>query len=145
VENLIEQEHLPIAIFVTEHALPGVHPDPNVVLGVAVESNLTSLAHPLRERQRVQRAARMLRQTTGRNIVYVLPPVQGRTLLSTALAPDHGLIVDAHPPHHGHDAPGIVLLDLAGQSPDRATALIHEEMQRFHEEGWPCVPLPFSQ
>jgi UDP-N-acetylglucosamine:LPS N-acetylglucosamine transferase len=145
VEDLIEQEHLPIAIFVTDRALPGIHVNENVVLGVAVDDSLTSLAHPWRERHRAQQAARELRQQMGRDAVFVLPPVRGRSLLSTALVPDHGLIVDAHPPRHGRDDPGILVLDLAGQSPGSATALIHDELQHLSEEGWQCVPLPFSQ
>lgn len=67
-----------------------------------------------------------------------LPENQGLTLLilTARVAGGHeSLATKSGPP---------CLFDLAGQSPGRATALIHDELQHLSEEGWQCVPLPFS-
>ncbi|MER3438904.1 MAG: hypothetical protein C4346_15675, partial [Chloroflexota bacterium] len=143
LEDAIETEHLPVALFVTAPAATGLRPTNAVVIGLAQDGQTAFLAHPARERHLARKAAAAIRQLTGKQTLYILPPSGGATVLTTVMSPRNSRPLRATRPPERLNSPSIVLLDVTHLGETEALDHIHRTLDDIRQAGLQCVTLPW--
>lgn len=141
LEHVIDQERLPVALFVDAHGAEGLYPSANVVFGIAADSNDGRLPAPWATRREVRKAAFELHRTTGAMPAYFLPASKNVNVTALAVAPrDVELVL---PEHHDGQAPGpgVLIIDASGLASREAQLLLHKELQAIQEKGLQWVSL----
>lgn len=143
LEDMIEAEHLPVALFVTARAVTNLRPTSAVVIGLAQDGQTALLAHPARERHLAQEAAEAIRRLTGTQTLYLLPPTNGATVLTAVLSPGHSRPLQASRPPRRLKSSSILLLDATHSGGSEALDQIHRKLDDIRQAGLQCVTLPW--
>ncbi len=141
LEHVIEQERLPVALFVDAHGAEGLYPSSNVIFGIAADHHDRRLLTPWATRREVRSAAFELHRKTGAMPAYFLPASKNVNVTALAVAPrDVELVL---PEHHDGQAPGpgVLIIDASGLASGEAQDLLHQELQAIQEKGLQWVSL----
>ena len=141
VETLVEQDHLPVTIFVDQQAVAGLVPASDVSFGVAENPTASVMSDPWRVRQEMRAAAVALHEATGATVDYFLPARQDVNLTALAMVPppSHLVIPDRF---IGHGVgPGVYVIDVSGLPAGDAEQVIEQQFAEIHRKGLQCVSL----
>ena len=141
VETLVEQDHLPVTIFVDAAAVAGLTPASDITFGVAENPNASVISDPWRIRQEMRRTAIALHRATGASVDYFLPARQDVNLTALAVVPPPAHLVIPEP-FNGHGArPGVYVIDVSGLPAGDAERVIEQQLAEIRGKGLQCVSL----
>lgn len=141
LEQVIDQERLPVALFVDAQGAGGLYPSPHVTFGIAEELDDGRLPTPWETRREVRSAEIELRRRTGAVPDYFLPASDNLNVTVLAIAPrDVGLVLPEHLDGQA-PGPGVLIIDASGLEPRDAQLLLRQELLAIQEEGLQWVSL----
>jgi UDP-N-acetylglucosamine:LPS N-acetylglucosamine transferase len=141
LERLIDQERLPVALFVDAQGAEGLYPSSHVTFGIAQPPRTGKLPTPWVARREVRHAAFALRRQTGVMPDYFLPSSDNLNVADLAIAPrDAKLVLPEHLNGEG-PGPGVLIIDATGLESRGAQLLLQQELQAIHEKGLQWVSL----
>ncbi len=141
LEQMIDQERLPVALFVDAQGAGGLYPSSHVTFGIAEESNDGRLPTPWTTRQEVRSAEFELHRKTGAMPDYFLPASDNLNVTALAIAPpDVQLVLPEHLDGQA-PGPGVLIIDASGLESREAQILLHQELQAIQGKGLQWVSL----
>lgn len=142
LESVIDQERLPVALFVDAQGAEGLYPSSHhVIFGIAQAPRTGKLPAPWVSRREVRDTAFELRRKTGVMPDYFLPASDNPNVADFAIAPhDAQLVLPEHLNGQG-PGPGVLIVDATGLQSREAQLLLHQELQAIQEKGLQWVSL----
>lgn len=139
VQRLAETRRVPLAIFATEAAAPGLEPADNLSFGVAEDSS-NPMPTSLRGRREARVAASAIADATGITPRHFLP-ARRANLAALAEAPSGTSLVMAGPPPTGDRRAGVVMVDASGAGVSEARKEVDDALEELRGAGLECVSL----